>query len=179
MITKMNNGPVLTLPHRRHLHRPRTDGTAATGAHRDLHCDDRGDSWPTEPPKRITKSTVAQEFESVDDYISTFPPDVQTVLQAVRKTIHAAAPGAKESISYQIPTFTIDGRPVVYLAGWKKHVSVYPVPALDEELERQLALSLRQGHSQVPVGKANPVRVDHGPGPATGRPASVAFVLTL
>ena len=99
---------------------------------------------------------MAQEFESVDDYISTFPPDVQTVLQAVRKTIHAAAPGAKESISYQIPTFTIDGRPVVYLAGWKKHVSVYPVPALDEELERQLPYLSGKGTAKFPLGKPIP-----------------------
>jgi uncharacterized protein YdhG (YjbR/CyaY superfamily) len=57
---------------------------------------------------------VAENFESVDDYIATFPADVQTVLQAVRGTIHAAAPDAQESISYQIPTFKIGGRSVVY-----------------------------------------------------------------
>lgn len=82
---------------------------------------------------------MAQNFESVDDYITTFPPDVQTVLQAVRDTIHAAAPDAQESISYQIPTFSIGGRPVVYLAGWKKHISLYPIPELDETLEQQVA----------------------------------------
>ena len=82
---------------------------------------------------------MAQHFESVDDYISTFPPDVQTVLQAVRSTIHDAAPDAKESISYQIPTFSINGRPVVYLAVWKKHISLYPMPELDETLEPQVA----------------------------------------
>ena len=64
---------------------------------------------------------MAQHFESVDDYISTFPPDVQTVLQAARNTIHAAAPGAKESISYQIPTFSISGP-----RGWRLQ-SPYPV----------------------------------------------------
>jgi uncharacterized protein YdhG (YjbR/CyaY superfamily) len=82
---------------------------------------------------------VAQNFTSVEDYIATFPPDVQTVLQAVRDTIHAAAPGATESISYQIPTFSIAGRPIVYLAGWKKHVSIYPMPDLGEKLEPQIA----------------------------------------
>jgi uncharacterized protein YdhG (YjbR/CyaY superfamily) len=82
---------------------------------------------------------VAENFESVDDYIATFPADVQTVLQAVRGTIHAAAPDAQESISYQIPTFKIGGRPVVYLAGWKKHISLYPIPQLDEKIKAQLA----------------------------------------
>lgn len=100
---------------------------------------------------------MAQHPGSIDDYISTFPPDVQTVLQAVRKTIHAAAPGAKESVSYQIPTFTIDGRPVVYLAGWKKHVSVYPVPELDEKLEPQLAPYLSgKGTAKFPLGRPIP-----------------------
>jgi uncharacterized protein YdhG (YjbR/CyaY superfamily) len=65
---------------------------------------------------------------------------VQTVLQAVRDTIRAAAPGATESISYQIPTFSIGGRPVVYLAGWKKHLSLYPIPDLDDTWKSRLLL---------------------------------------
>ena len=65
--------------------------------------------WSTEPAKQITKGIATEQFASVDDYISTFPLDVQTALQAVRKTINAAAPGAKESISYQIPAFSIGG----------------------------------------------------------------------
>jgi len=79
------------------------------------------------------------------------------VLQAVRRTIQNAAPGAKESISYQIPTFSLGGRPVVYLAGWKKHISVYPVPELDEELEPQLAPYLSgKGTAKFPLGKPIP-----------------------
>jgi uncharacterized protein YdhG (YjbR/CyaY superfamily) len=100
---------------------------------------------------------VAQHFESVDDYISTFPPDVQTVLQAARDTIRAAAPDAKESISYQIPTFSINGRPVVYLAGWKKHISLYPMPELDETLGSQLAPYLSgKGTAKFGLGKPIP-----------------------
>ena len=100
---------------------------------------------------------MAERVESVDDYISSFPPDVQTVLQAVRATIHAAAPGAKESISYQIAAFSIGGRPVVYLAGWKKHISLYPVPDLDETLEPQVAPYLAgQGTAKFPLAKPIP-----------------------
>jgi uncharacterized protein YdhG (YjbR/CyaY superfamily) len=105
----------------------------------------------------MTKGTAAQRFESVDDYISTFPLEVQTVLQAVRDTIHAAAPGATESISYQIPTFTIGGRPIVYLAGWKKHVSIYPLPHLDEKLEPRIAPYLSgKGTAKFGLGKPIP-----------------------
>jgi uncharacterized protein YdhG (YjbR/CyaY superfamily) len=100
---------------------------------------------------------VPQRPESVDDYISTFPSNVQTVLQEVRRTILVAAPGAQESISYQIPTFTIGGRPVVYLAGWKKHISVYPVPKLDESLERQVAPYLSgKGTAKFPLARPIP-----------------------
>ena len=100
---------------------------------------------------------MAQRPESVDHYIGTFPPQVQTVLQAVRRTIHAAAPEAEESISYQIPTFSIDARPVVYLAAWKNHVSIYPVPELDEELAPQLAPYLSgKGTAKFPLGKPIP-----------------------
>ena len=100
---------------------------------------------------------MAQHLESVDDYISNFPPETQTVLQEVRRTILVAAPGAQESISYQIPTFTIGGRPVVYLAGWKKHISIYPIPQLDDTLERQVTPYLSgKGTVKFPLGKPIP-----------------------
>ena len=100
---------------------------------------------------------MAQNFASVDDYIATFTPDVQTVLQEIRDTIHAAAPGATESISYQIPTFSIGGRPVVYLAGWKKHISLYPIPDLDDALEQQVAPYLSgQGTAKFLLSKPIP-----------------------
>ena len=82
---------------------------------------------------------MAQQFESVDDYIASFPSQVQAELQAARRTIHAAAPGAEESISYAIPTFSLAGRPVIYLSGWKKHISIYPVPELDTSIEPTVA----------------------------------------
>jgi uncharacterized protein YdhG (YjbR/CyaY superfamily) len=97
---------------------------------------------------------MAQHFESVEEYISSFPPEVQTVLQTARKTIRAAAPGAQESISYAIPTFSVDGRPVVYLAGWKKHISIYPIPELDENLE--LHLVPWKGTVKIPLEKPIP-----------------------
>jgi uncharacterized protein YdhG (YjbR/CyaY superfamily) len=82
---------------------------------------------------------------------------VQTELQAVRDPIHAAVPGAHESISYAIPTFSIGGRPVVYLSGWKKHISIYPVPELDENIESQVAPYLSgKSTAKFPLGKPLP-----------------------
>jgi uncharacterized protein YdhG (YjbR/CyaY superfamily) len=98
-----------------------------------------------------------QQFESVDDYIATFSPEVQTILQAARKTIHAAGPGLQESISYGIPTFSVSGRPVVYLGGWKKHISIYPIPELDESLELQVVPYVSgKGTAKFPLSKPIP-----------------------
>lgn len=84
-------------------------------------------------------------FATVDDYIASFPPDVQRTLEEVRAAIRAAVPGTQERISYGIPTFTLEGRYVVYFSGWKRHVSLYPIPdtsgdpAFERELKRHMA----------------------------------------
>lgn len=67
--------------------------------------------------------------ESIDAYIGTFPKDVQPLLQKVRRTIANAVPGAEEAISYRIPTFRLNGRYLIYFAGFKSHIGVYPVHA--------------------------------------------------
>jgi uncharacterized protein YdhG (YjbR/CyaY superfamily) len=64
-------------------------------------------------------------FRSIDEYIATFPQEIQALLEAVRATIRAAAPGAEERISYQMPTFTLNGK-LVYFAAWKNHIALYP-----------------------------------------------------
>ena len=80
---------------------------------------------------------------TIDDYIGAFPADVQTILEAVRARLRSAAPTADEGISYGIPVFTLDGRYLVYFAGWKHHISVYPLPegdaVLDGEMEPYIA----------------------------------------
>ena len=64
-------------------------------------------------------------FHSIDEYIATFPKDVQKILQELRATIQAAAPDAEEKISYQMPTFALKGN-LVHFAAWKTHVGFYP-----------------------------------------------------
>jgi uncharacterized protein YdhG (YjbR/CyaY superfamily) len=64
-------------------------------------------------------------FQSVDEYIATFPEDVRASLEAIRATIKASAPGAEERISYQMPSFHLNGY-LVYYAAWKKHIAFYP-----------------------------------------------------
>jgi uncharacterized protein YdhG (YjbR/CyaY superfamily) len=90
------------------------------------------------PPCR-TIVLVTETDTTIDDYIASFPADVQRILQRVRRTIHKAVPGTGEKISYNIPTITVGGKYLVYFAGWKDYFSLYPLPAADEALDRELA----------------------------------------
>jgi uncharacterized protein YdhG (YjbR/CyaY superfamily) len=78
-------------------------------------------------------------FQSVDEYIAACPPESQAYLQEIRKLIRTLVPDAKERISYQIAAFERNGKNLIHFAGWKKHVSLYPVPAGSEAFERQIA----------------------------------------
>jgi uncharacterized protein YdhG (YjbR/CyaY superfamily) len=100
---------------------------------------------------------VAKQFASIDDYIASFPTDVQTILQKVRETIRNAAPGAEEIISYGIPTFTLGGKHLVYFAAWKRYISVYPLPAGDDAFEREITpYRAAKSTARFPLGKPIP-----------------------
>ena len=66
---------------------------------------------------------------TVSEYIATAPPKTRKPLRQLRAAIRSAAPGITERISYRIPTFDLDGKYLLYIAGFKDHVSVYPVTA--------------------------------------------------
>ena len=83
---------------------------------------------------------MANKFETIDDYIESFPTDVQPILQQVRRAIRKAAPETDETISYQMPTFKLDGKYLVYFGGWKNHVGIYSIPPVDEALEKEISL---------------------------------------
>jgi uncharacterized protein YdhG (YjbR/CyaY superfamily) len=64
---------------------------------------------------------------SVDEYIAGFPPDTQRLLRELRAIIKEAVPEATERISYRMPTFDYRGKVLIYFAGFKGHVGVYPI----------------------------------------------------
>ena len=79
-------------------------------------------------------------FASVDEYIGAQAGAVQLVLRRVRNAIRQAVPRADETISYGIPTYKLDGRAVIYFAGWSEHYSIYPTTSrLSEALGSELA----------------------------------------
>ena len=79
------------------------------------------------------------DFTSIDDYITTFPEEIQRMLEELRASIKAAAPDAREKISYQIPAFELNGKNLVHFAGWKNHISIYPIPSGSEAFNKQVA----------------------------------------
>lgn len=83
--------------------------------------------------------TSAGQWQTIDAYIAGFPKDVQALLEQVRQAIRAAAPDAVEAISYRIPTFKQGDRYLIYFAGYKTHIGLYPVQADDTKLGLQLA----------------------------------------
>jgi uncharacterized protein YdhG (YjbR/CyaY superfamily) len=78
--------------------------------------------------------------KNIDQYIAGFPNNVQEILEQVRMTIRQAAPGAEETISYQIPTFTLKGKYLVYFAAYQKHIGLYPAPRGVEKFRKELSL---------------------------------------
>ena len=92
----------------------------------------------------------------IDDYIARFPPAVRKILREVRATIRKAAPGAVQSLSYRIPTFKLDGRPVVYFAGFKSHIGLYP-PVKGATLKKAVArYAGEKGNLRFPLDEAIP-----------------------
>jgi len=66
---------------------------------------------------------------TVSDYIANASPAARGALKQLRAAIKAAAPGITERISYRVPTFDLDGRPLLYIAAFQNHIGVYPVTA--------------------------------------------------
>ncbi len=100
-----------------------------------------------------------KHFKTIDEYIKTFPEDIQAILQKMRQTIRRAAPQAEEAISYQMPTFKLNGRNLVHFAGYKNHVGFYPVPLGIGAFEKELS-PYKQGKGSVQFPLDRPVPYD-------------------
>jgi uncharacterized protein YdhG (YjbR/CyaY superfamily) len=103
-------------------------------------------------------STSQAAPQTIDEYIATLPKDVQQLLEHVRATIQQAAPDAQETISYNMPTFTLNGHYLVYFAAYKKHIGLYPVPLGDTQFNAELAAyTAGKGTARFPFDKPIPL----------------------
>jgi uncharacterized protein YdhG (YjbR/CyaY superfamily) len=98
-------------------------------------------------------------FNSIDEYIATFPQDVQKILEELRAVIKTAAPDAEEKISYQMPTFFLNGN-LVHFAAFKKHIGFYPTPAGTQAFQKEISgYKAAKGSIQFPLDKPMPLKL--------------------
>jgi uncharacterized protein YdhG (YjbR/CyaY superfamily) len=111
------------------------------------------------PTRKAQAMTDKKLLTTIDEYISTFPVDIQAILEKVRQAIQKEAPEAAETISYGIPTFNLNGKHLVFFAGWKHHISLYPIPAGGEAFQQKMSQYKRaKGTIQFPLD--NPIPYD-------------------
>ncbi|MEA4918452.1 iron chaperone [Proteiniphilum sp.] len=98
--------------------------------------------------------------KAVNEYISQFPEEVQHKLEVIRAIIKEMAPEAEESISYGIPTYKLNKKPLVYFSGNKNHIGFYATPtghaAFAEELSRY---KQGKGSVQFPFKEPLPLKL--------------------
>ena len=94
---------------------------------------------------------------AVDEFISNYPQDVQTILQKIRALIQKSAPGAEETIGYGIPTFKLNGKNLVHFSAFKEHIGFYPTPTGIEKFKKELsAYEGAKGSVKFPLNKPIP-----------------------
>jgi uncharacterized protein YdhG (YjbR/CyaY superfamily) len=102
---------------------------------------------------KITKA------ENIDEYIASFPKEIQKMLKAMRTTIKKAAPEAEETISYAIPTFTLKGN-LVHFAAFQNHIGFYPAPRGIEAFKKELSMyEGGKGTVKFPLDKPLPLNL--------------------
>jgi uncharacterized protein YdhG (YjbR/CyaY superfamily) len=98
---------------------------------------------------------------TIDEYIAGFPKETQSILEEVRAAIKEAAPESEEKISYAMPSLALNGKYLIYFAGYKKHIGLYPVPAAAKGFEKDYApyKTSGKGTIQFPIDKPMPIKL--------------------
>ena len=102
---------------------------------------------------------MSEQPTPVDAYIAAFEPAIAERLQQVRAAILAEVPQPEERMRYGIAAVMLGGRYALHFAGWRKHIGLYPVPPLPEELESEIA-PLRSGKDTVNLKHRDPLPVE-------------------
>lgn len=101
--------------------------------------------------------TTSTKPQTIDDYIGLFPPEIQARLQSLRQAIQDAAPDASEAISYQMPTFKLNGN-LVHFAAYQHHIGFYPTPSgIDAFRELLARYETSKGAIRFPLGEPLPL----------------------
>lgn len=104
-------------------------------------------------------NTSNRKFRDVDEYIGTFPENIQNLLHQMRNTIKRAAPEADESIAYGMPAYKLNKKPLVYFAGFDRHIGFYATPTGHAEFAAELS-GYKQGKGSVQFPVDEPLPLD-------------------
>ena len=97
------------------------------------------------------------KYQTIDEYIDTFSKGTRVILEILRNTIRKAAPEVEEKISYQIPTFVLNGN-LVHFAAFKNHIGFYPTPSAIEAFNKDLSgYQIAKGSVQFPLNQPLPL----------------------
>lgn len=83
-------------------------------------------------------TTTDKKYTTVEEYIRQFPKETQEILEKIRRIIQEEIPGIEETISYAIPAFKLRSKHWIYFAGWKEHVSLYPIPSGSAAFKKEI-----------------------------------------
>ena len=101
---------------------------------------------------------MSEKPQTIDEYIGEFPEDIRKILTDIRKLIGETVPGAKEKISYQMPTFELNGKNLIHFAAFKQHIGIYPTPSGVEAFRKELApYKKAKGSIRFPLDKPIPM----------------------
>ncbi len=96
-------------------------------------------------------------FKTIDEYIQTFPKDVQGILEKIRRTIKDEVPEAVETISYEIPAFKLNGKGLISFAAWKEHIAIYSIPSGTAAFRKEISPYVKgKGTIQFPLDRPIP-----------------------
>lgn len=96
-------------------------------------------------------------MSDVDQYIRQFPAEVQEKLQFIRRLVKENAPEAEESISYGMPAYKLNKKPLIYFAGYKNHIGLYATPSGHDAFKKELSIYKQgKGSVQFPLDQAIP-----------------------
>jgi uncharacterized protein YdhG (YjbR/CyaY superfamily) len=99
---------------------------------------------------------MKEEYSTIDEYIRSFPPETQVILEKMRQSIRRAAPGAEETIAYRMPAFKLHGV-LVYFAAFKRHIGFFPTASGIEAFKKELSgYATSKGTVRFPLDKPIP-----------------------
>lgn len=102
---------------------------------------------------------IKKQFSTIDEYVASFPKEIQEILENIRKSIKSSAPDATETFSYQIPAFRLNGI-LVYFAVHKNHIGFYPTPSAITEFSKELSnYEFSKGSIKFPLNEPIPIEL--------------------